>query len=291
MSDGTELNPAATDAEATTGGTAPAAEYELDDELVIQEDDATEDEEGAEDDTEEDDDAETGDEVPTKKEEKPDTDPKSFTKRINKKHSDFMAEKQRADNLQSRLDAAQATQNETARPEIPPVPDPFAENFEELILKRDLALQSATAYDAKQNFITQQQQDAATEKKNTELAALQDTVRTYSERAAKLGISPQQLDLAGRTVQSFGISDQVTHFILNDEKGPAITHFLARNPAEVEAIGILGPMAAAVYITNTILPQMIPAKRKKLAPAPADTLGGGAGSPTKRRGAVGTTYT
>lgn len=271
-------------------GVTPAVTYELDEleDLDAIEDDTEEDEDG-EDDAIDDDDTEDG----TEEEDvapKVAADPKNFTKRINKKHSELMAEKQRADSLQQQIDTLQKEQSVQTRPEIPPVPDPFDENFSALMGKRDLAIQSAVAFDAKQNFIDQQQKTASETKQKAEVEALQETVRTYAERAQKLGISPAQLDLAGRTVNSYGISDEVVSFILNEEKGPAVTHFLARNPAVMEHVNTLSPMAAAVYITNEVLSKMTPARKRKPVPKPADTLGGG-GAPKKQRGPVGVTYT
>ena len=288
MPDEQELTPEDTTSETLEEGSVSAAEAEYELNEIEEGEDATE-ETGTEDDASGEEDAteETGTEDDASGEEK--SDPKGFTKRINKKHSELMAEKQRADALQQQINALKQEQQPSVRPEIPPVPDAFDENFAAKIEARDLAIQSAVAHDSRQEFLAQQERIAAENKQNADLQALKSTVSTYAERAEKLGINAEELNVAGQTVAAMGISDEVTLHILTDEKGPAITRFLAHNPAEIDKINTLLPMAAAVYIEKNIVSRLSPTQARKLPPKPADTLGKG-GAPRKVRGPDGVTY-
>ena len=173
-------------------------------------------------------------------------------------------------------------ESQPQRPTIPELPDPYDDNFDQLIVARDKAIQEAAIFDAKQQQSQAQRESVEQQRIAQQQQQLVTAVKTYSDRAATLNISPDALQVAGQTVAAYGIDNQLASYILSDEQGPLITTYLAQNPSELEKINTLTPMQAAVYLETNIKPKAGSVKRNNSAPAPADTLNGGGVAPRQR---------
>lgn len=179
---------------------------------------------------------------------------------------------------------------EPQRPEVPPIPDPYDDNFEAKMAEREQAIAAQAVYDrdkAAREYMTQLQQKEAQEKAQQEFV---QSVTTYSERAKNLGISPVELEAAGDKVARYGVSDDIVNHILHDKQGPQVTMYLAKNPLEVEKLQTMIPTQAAVYIETQIKPKAIVSKAKPDdTPEPVDTPNG-KGMPEAQRGPKNATY-
>jgi hypothetical protein len=173
------------------------------------------------------------------------------------------------------------------RPDIPPPPDPYDEGFSEKVRYRDAMIARQAQFDAHQAYLQQQQAVIQQQRQQAEQDKLRTTVTTYSEKAEKLGISAQELAQAGQIVAAYGISNEVAEHILNDEQGPAITRYLAKNPLEMDKVMGMTPLKAAVYIESTI--KAAAKSPQKMAPEPTETLRG-SGAREKERGPKGATF-
>lgn len=218
-----------------------------------------------------------------------DKDPERFTKRINKKHFELMEERRRAEALEQELAATRARLPTEQRPSVPDLPDPYDADYAVKIEARDQALRDAAAYDARQSVLQEQQQTQAQEAQAKAQAATFERIRTYTERAQKLGIEAEQLQVAGTTVQQYGINDDLADFILDHEQGPQITAYLASNPGELDDLNRLTPIQAAVKLETVIKPKASQLSGISGAPKPAEGLTGG-GAPPTQRGPEGATY-
>ena len=187
----------------------------------------------------------------------------------------------KAEDLQRQLEETRAKLPQEERPTIPDYPDSFDDAFEDKLAERDEALRNAAAFDARQEALKQQQELKQQQAQLEQQQTLQQTVQGYSERAVKLGVSESELQMAGQAVANFGISDDVTHFILGDEQGPLITTYLAKNPNELDSLRGMNPMQAAVHIATNVKTKATAAKGTSKAPPPADTLGNG-GAPQSK---------
>ncbi len=216
-------------------------------------------------------------------------DPAGFTKRIHQKHHELMEERRARILVEDELQKLQAQASPELRPVIPVTPDPYDEKFDELMATRDKAVSSAAEFDARKTAADTQAQTAQTQRVTEQQQALVKTVQTYADRAAKLSVNAQELQVAGQTVAAYGMSDQLTQFILADEQGPLITTYLAKNPEELDTLRDLDPMRAAVHIATTVRTKAVAAAPIPGVPPPADTLGGG-GAPPSERGPKGATY-
>lgn len=165
------------------------------------------------------------------------------------------------------------------RPDIPPPPDPYDDNFAQKVAHRDALIAQAARWDQQQAFVQQQVQQAKQEEFNRQQEKLRETVTAYSGTAEKLGIAAHELQQAGMAVAQYGIHDDVANHILTDELGPSITVYLAKNPLEMDKLSVMSPIKAAAYIEANIKPKA----RKPpptLAPEPIPSLKG-SGMPEK----------
>lgn len=164
------------------------------------------------------------------------------------------AEKE-ADQLKRRVQELEQQIPKEQRPAVPKEPDPFALSeveFQQQARLRDEAIARQAAYDAQQRFRQQERQRVHQEQIQKEQELLNDKVATYSQRAVQLGISTEELQVAGNSVAQFGMSDEVINYILEDDLGPAITKYLSQNITELDSLRAMSPTQAAVRIATHV---------------------------------------
>lgn len=190
--------------------------------------------------------------------------------------------KREADEARHQLEELQrrvAQYEQPVRPNIPPPVDPYDENAAQKQIERDALIAQAARWDANQEILRQQQEHAQrTEQAKAEQARM-EKVNTYTKQASTLGITEQELAAAGKAVAQFIPNNSqgaaLVEFILEDDRGPEITAYLAKNPIELAKIVDMSPLKAAAYIEGTIKPA---SKRPppNLAPEPVENLRGSA---------------
>ncbi len=215
-------------------------------------------------------------------------DPDRFAKRINKKHYELMQERRARQEAEEKLRKYEQAQV-GERPDIPPMPDHYDDDFEAQVKARDKAIADAAAYDARQAEASRNEQARLENQRVQQEREINEAVTEYSQKAEKVGIKPEDLQIAGQLVAAYGISPELTSFILTDDDGPMLTMYLSKNPQDLEKIQSAGSMRAVSYIESQIRPKLSSAKNENVAPKPADTLqGGGFGS--DEDGPPGATY-
>lgn len=212
-----------------------------------------------------------------------------FDKAIGKKVGATRAAERATEELRAQLADAQAKIPVEQRPDVPETPDPYAENYSDQVATRDKAIADRAAFDAKQTVIEDQKVEKEQAALNAQVAAVQTVVATYTERATELGITPEDLGAASKVVNAQGVSDDVALYILGDDKGPAITTYLAQNPLALDALHGMTSMQAAIHLENVVKPAAVSSKNTTNAPPPSTNLDGG-GSPPSERGPKGATF-
>jgi hypothetical protein len=160
------------------------------------------------------------------------------------------------------------------RPDIPPPPDPYEDNFAAKVAHRDAMIAKAAQFDARQDAQREQeaarQQQAAAEQKQKLAKAEEDFIKN----GTNLGIDRDELYAASMRVAPH-IAGPIGLRVLNDPQGPEIAQYLDKNPLELDKLARMEVFDAAIYIENTIKPK---AKRAppKLAPEPTENLSGAA---------------
>ena len=212
-----------------------------------------------------------------------------FDKVIGEKTFKAREAERKAEAAEARLQELQAQLPKENRPSIPALPDPYDADYQEKIAARDEAIKAAAAFDARQELVRNQQQHAQRQRVEAEQSELVKSATAYKERSDKLGIAPADLQTAANALSTFGITEELTKFLLKDEQGPLMTMFMARNPIVLERMQGLSPLEMGHYIASEIKPKLATVKTRTQAPAPADVLDGG-GSPKKERGPKGATF-
>jgi hypothetical protein len=179
------------------------------------------------------------------------------------------AEKERREELERKLQQYEAP----VRPDIPPPPDPYDQDFQQRVAHRDALIAQAARWDAQQAYVQQQAQVDAQARWQAEQDKLRATVTAYSGTADKLGITAAELSQAGQAVAQFGIHDDLAQHILTDEQGPSITVYLSKNPLEMDKISNMSPIKAAAYIESHVKPKAVKPP-PQLAPEPVESLKG-----------------
>ncbi len=210
-------------------------------------------------------------------------------KAIGRQHAKFREEQHRADGLEAELQRVRAQMPQEQRPNIPDAPDPLDDNFDQQLEARDKVIREAAAFDVRQEVAIAQRTEAANRVQATQQATLAQSAQTYGKRAQDLGLNAAELQVAADMVAAYGVSDDMVQHILNDEQGPLITQYLAGNLNELETLGGMTPMQAAVHLATKIVPKMTAVPTNSGAPPPSDGLAGG-GVPPGERGPEGTTY-
>lgn len=204
------------------------------------------------------------------------------------------AERER-DRLAKELEELKKQVPKERRPEVPDLPDPYAltdDQYRAQQAKRDDALRSAAAYDAKQLALQEQVSRAREQQEQARHTQLREQVGAYAQRATKLGIKPEELQEASHVCGAFGLGgdDALTQFILDDDQGPLITKYLAKNPLELEKLVAMPATQAAVRIATFIKDKAVALKPKvNTAPDPVDSPRS-SGSVQKARGPQGATF-
>ena len=215
---------------------------------------------------------------------------KVFNDTVAKKAFETREAKRQAEDLQRQLDEAKAAIPQEQAPNVPKLPDPYDDNYEDQVAARDDAIRAKERFDARQSFAQTQREQAQAAQQREQQAALNNKVTEYSNRATALGVNAQELQAAGNLVSQYGINDQVTQFILGDDQGPLITQYLSKNPMELETIRTLDPMQAAIHISSNIKSKAAAlGVRTPTAPDPAEILRGSGVAPSKR-GPKGATF-
>jgi hypothetical protein len=190
---------------------------------------------------------------------------------------------------EERLREMEARLPKENRPAVPKLPDPYDADYETKIAERDRAIQAAAAFDAKQQSAKEQREALERQRFEAKQTELYKTAVTYKERSDKLGIPAPDLQNAATALSNYGISEDLTQFLLKDDQGPLMTMYLAKNPGVLERVTNLSPIEVGAYIASEIKPKLAAVKSRTQAPDPADVLDGG-GSPRKDRGPKGATF-
>lgn len=213
----------------------------------------------------------------------------TINKAIGRQHAKFQTERERANNLEAENRLLRESLPQEQRPDIPSLPDPLDDDFERQMETRDRAIRAESAYDARQDVARAQAAAAESTAQYERTETFNKAADTYMGRAEKLGLDATGLQVAGNTIAAYGVSEELAVHILNDERGPLITQYLAGNLDELESLRLMPAMQAAVHLATVIVPKLAAVPINSGAPAPPDGLSGG-GVPPSERGPAGTTY-
>ncbi len=177
--------------------------------------------------------------------------------------------------LKKQLDDLKAKMPQDQAPVVPELPDAFDVDYESKMQEWQKAVSEKARYDAIQSANAEAQRKANENAMQAQQAKLHETVKTYTERAVSSGIDEKTLFENGQIVAQAGLSDDLAGYILNDDKGPLITQYLAKNPLELDAISRMNPIQAGVFLEQNVKAKLnAMTKTKSSAPDPITTVSG-----------------
>lgn len=155
--------------------------------------------------------------------------------------------------------------------DIPPMPDPYEDGYEQKVRARDQAIALKAAHDA-QNYQRQQAQQAQEQEASYRRQQdLERSVSEYKSNALKFGVKQEELTQAAQTVANYGINEDLAMAIIQDEQGALITTYLADNIEDLDKVVRMTPIQAAMYIASVVKPKA-QARKPKVSSAPEPTL-------------------
>ena len=206
----------------------------------------------------------------------------AIQKVINEKTFKAKQAEREAQEYKAKLDAYEAKEREKNAQQyasIPEMPDPFDEEYDAKVRARDEAIANKTRFDTQNGYYAQQkeysQQQAAREKEE-KLWALKTT---YTQKAASLGVKPEELQAAGNAVGQYGLSEDLQMYILNDPHGPLITKYLAGSPQEGFELASMSPYAVGKFLDEIKVKAGALKPKTSNAPKPATSLHGNGVNP------------
>lgn len=200
----------------------------------------------------------------------------AIQKAINKKHFEKMqAQRERDAALQEleRIRAENAQQQQKV--EIPPVPDPFDENYGEKLAAREQAIQEKARIEYAEKQQLEQQQNYYLQMQQKKQIEQAEAMNKCYENAQKNGISQDDLNFAAQQLAAGNINAQVAENIVKDDDSALLISYLGGNAQEIDIISQLDPFGAAMYIERNIRPKIRKPKTVSAAKAPPKVVKGG----------------
>jgi len=166
---------------------------------------------------------------------------------------------------------------------IPPMPDPFDDDFDDKVKARDQAIIANANYNAQNQAYLQQQQDSQQQAAQAKQEQIGKSVQDYTSKAVGLGIKQEELKAAGNTVAGYGLSDDLVMYILADSDGPLITKYLAANPRDGYQLASMSPYQAGSFLDGVKAKAGALKPKKTNVPNPATNLQGNGVDPSKTK--------
>jgi hypothetical protein len=218
---------------------------------------------------------------------------KVFNRELGKEKGKRRESERQIDTLTRQLKELEQRLPQKQRPVVPAMPDAYSvseEEYKSSVRARDAAIAQQAAFDAQSRAEQQQEAERQKQQELKQAQELNDRIAVYADRAVKLGIPADELQVAGETVAQFGVQQELVDFILDDELGPAITKYLSQNITELDNLRALPPTQAAVRIHTEIRDKASALKPKvNAAPDPVEQPVK-AGVAPKARGPKGATF-
>lgn len=216
-----------------------------------------------------------------------------FNREIGKKIAKAKQAEREAEELRQKLAEAELKLNpEPEAPQVPPMPDPYDPDYQAKMAERDAQLAAKAEYDAQQRIKQELEQARQQEAFQKQAREAQEKVQSYVERGEKLGHSQEDLVQATKYLMDVGIDAQAQSFMRDDDNGPDMAIYLAKNPQQLSELldmqKVSPHMAFAKLVTEVKTAASVRTP-PKLPPDPPTHLKG-KGAPEKREGPPGATF-
>lgn len=128
-------------------------------------------------------------------------------------------------------------------------------------------------YLAKKYAHDQQEQAKAKQLQEATQKAQSERIAAYNKRIADLKIEPTIMKAAADQVISAGLSDDLVHYFLEHDYGPALVKHLGTNFDDLYQVSQMSPLQAVAYIEKSVLPKAVTKKTPSAPPPPTKAKG------------------
>ena len=159
---------------------------------------------------------------------------------------------------------------------IPPVPDPYADDFDDQVKRRDEAIRLNAEHQVQQKRLAEQKEKDEAARVAKEDEAYKAKVAGFESNLVKHGLDPSEVTEASKTVLSYGISETFQDVLVEDDDGPLFVAYLANNPLELEEMKGMSTLQLLNHLNGDIRQKASLLKpQTSRAPDPPITLQGG----------------
>lgn len=197
--------------------------------------------------------------------------------------------RRRADDLEKRLKELEAKTTPEFDGAVPPMPDPFDDDFEQKVRAREEALQKKARADA---FSTQKREveaEAQRKREREEFEQTQKLQADFRKNAASLGVDNDTLAQSAQTVIGYGVTPDIENAILSDKDGPLMLQYLAANPMDLADLMEANPLRAGMLLADVKNKSLSLKPKPSSAPPPPASIEG-RGASKRERGPSGATF-
>lgn len=160
--------------------------------------------------------------------------------------------------------------------EVPPVPDPYSDDFEQQVKARDEAVKKQAQQEAARSRLEDDAKRKEAEARAKEEEATRAKIAGFDSNMVNLGLNPLEVNQAANALADYGISNALEDVLLEDEEGPLLVQYLAKNPVELEALEGMSALQMLKTLDGEVRQKASLLKPKtSAAPNPPDTLTGG----------------
>jgi hypothetical protein len=218
---------------------------------------------------------------------------KAFDKAIGEKVYQIKERDREVQSLQTRLKELESRIPVEQPPQVPETPDFYSltdKEIQERLRQRDEAIAKRAQYDAQQAALLQQQQAQQAALQREQVARQNEKIKSYADRAEKLGVKKDDLQVAANKIAQFGLSPMLADHLLELDDGSLGTLYLGDNLLELDKLAQMPVNQALLYLNDQVMPNARKLKPKvNAAPEPLDTPHG-SGSRPKAGGPKGATF-
>lgn len=184
--------------------------------------------------------------------------------------------------LAERDDEIKRLKGESDKVVVPPLPDPYDENYQQLMREREDALQKQATITAQQELEAKQQKEVVEQQYRDNIEKIQKNVSTMYESAEKFGFEKDEFKKAELQVSSFIKQPDVANYILESEDSSLIVQYLYNNSSVLDKVSRMSPVNAAVFIATEVTPKAQSLKsQSKQPPEPLEIVKGKGGGEKK----------
>jgi hypothetical protein len=206
----------------------------------------------------------------------------AFERKINKKTFELKQKEREAEEYKRKIEEYERQQREMEAAkfkDIPELPDPFDDDYEQKVRERDALLVQKAHFDAQQSYYLQQQQFQQQQKEQQQREAQTKLEQDFLANAKKVGAKDEEIVSVVSTLVQTGLNNDLGNAIMADPDGYLVAKHLAANPMEAYELNSMNPiLAGAKYIE--IKQKAVSLKPKTTsAPTPPKDIGGKGANP------------